>query len=394
MPTEPQEPDVSELIAEGETADKSPQELIDEIHSAAESEAGVSDELAYGRVGARFDRKSPFFVGLTGALGVAVVFAVGSVILAMGQVLVLIALAITIAVGLDPAVVFLVRRGLPRGFAVTAVLVLALAVFAGFLALAIPVLVNQATTLANELPGYLHSLNNKATFLGKLNERYHVVKAIQKLLDKGGSSAIAGGVLGFGKVVLDLVGAVVVVLVLSIYLLADLPRVKRGLYQLAPRSRRPRMVLLTDEIMTRIGGYVLGNLLTSFIAGFGTWAWAMIFGIPYAFLLGFLVALLDLIPVVGSTVGGIIVALIALTISLPTAIATGAFYLVYRFAEDYLLTPKVMARTVQVPGLVTVIATLIGGTLLGIVGALIAIPIAAALKLLVEQTAIPHLDRS
>jgi predicted PurR-regulated permease PerM len=184
------------------------------------------------------------------------------------------------------------------------------------------------------------------------------------------------------------------VLVLSIYLLADLPRVKRGLYQLAPRSRRPRMVLLTDEIMTRIGGYVLGNLLTSFIAGFGTWAWAMIFGIPYAFLLGFLVALLDLIPVVGSTVGGIIVALIALTISLPTAIATGAFYLVYRFAEDYLLTPKVMARTVQVPGLVTVIATLIGGTLLGIVGALIAIPIAAALKLLVEQTAIPHLDRS
>jgi predicted PurR-regulated permease PerM len=392
--TEPQEPDVSELIAEGETEDKSPQELIDEIHSAAESEAGVSDELAYGRVGERFDRSSPFFIGLGGALGVAVVFAVGSIVLAMGQVLVLIALAVTIAVGLDPAVVFLVRRGVPRGLAVTAVLVLALGVFAGFLALAIPVLVNQATTLANDLPGYLHSLNNKATFLGKLNERYHVVKAIQKLINKGGSSAIAGGVLGFGKVVLDLVGAVVVVLVLSIYLLADLPRVKRGLYQLAPRSRRPRMVLLTDEIMTRIGGYVLGNLLTSFIAGFGTWAWAMIFGIPYAFLLGFLVALLDLIPVVGSTIGGIIVALIALTVSLPTAIATGAFYLLYRFAEDYLLTPKVMARTVQVPGLVTVIATLIGGTLLGIVGALIAIPIAAALKLLIEETAIPNLDRS
>jgi predicted PurR-regulated permease PerM len=118
----------------------------------------------------------------------------------------------------------------------------------------------------------------------------------------------------------------------------------------------------------------------------------MIFGVPYALLLGFLVALLDLIPVVGSTVGGIIVALIALTVSLPVAIATAVFYFVYRFVEDYVLTPKIMSRTVQVPGLLTVTATLIGGTLLGIIGALIAIPVAAALKLLLEETAMPHLD--
>ena len=86
--------------------------------------------------------------------------------------------------------------------------------------------------------------------------------------------------------------------------------------------------------------------------------------------------------------------MIALTVSLPIAIATAAFYTLYRFLEDYLLAPKVMARTVQVPGLVTVIATLIGGALLGIIGALIAIPVAAALKLLLEETAIPNLDRS
>ncbi|HTW13020.1 MAG TPA: AI-2E family transporter, partial [Solirubrobacteraceae bacterium] len=267
-------------------------------------------------------------------------------------------------------------------------------VFAGFLALAIPVLVNEANTLSKDLPGYLHTLNNHSTFLGRMNARYHVVDALRRFINKGGSSAIAGGVLGFGKIVLDLVGAVIVVVILSVYLLADLPRVKRGLYKFAPQSRRARMVLLTNEILARIGGYVLGNLLTSFIAGFGTWAWAMIFGIPYAFLLGFLVALLDLIPVVGSTVGGVIVALIALTVSLPIALATAGFYVVYRFLEDYLLTPRIMSRTVQVPGLLTVVATLIGGTLLGIVGALIAIPIAAALKLLLEETAFPHLDRS
>jgi predicted PurR-regulated permease PerM len=286
------------------------------------------------------------------------------------------------------------RTGLPRWACVTVVLMLALAIFGGFLALAIPVLVKQATTLASDLPSYLHSLNNHNTFLGKVNARYHVVSAIQKFINKGGSSAIAGGVLGFGKIVLDLVGAVVVVVVLSVYLLADLPRVKRGLYQLAPKSRRARMVLLTDEILARIGGYVLGNLLTSFIAGFGTWAWAFAFGIPYALLLGFLVALLDLIPVVGSTVGGIIVSLIGLTVSLPIAIATAAFYTIYRFLEDYLLTPRIMARTVQVPGLLTVIATLIGGTLFGIIGALIAIPVAAAIRLILHEVTFPRMDHS
>jgi predicted PurR-regulated permease PerM len=384
--------DVSGLLDAGKDGDRNAEEVVEEIHAAAATEAGVDDELAYGHPGPRFDRRSPFFMGMAGAAGVAVVFALGSIVVAIGQVLLLIGLAIIIAVGLEPGVNWFKRIGLPRWAAVVAVLTVALGVFAGFLALAIPVLVNEATKLANEVPSYLHSLNNHHTFLGKLNARYHIVRSIQKFISKGGSSAIAGGVLGVGKVVVDLVGAVAVVVILSVYLLADLPRVKRGLYRLAPKSRRARMVLLTDEVLVRIGGYVLGNLLTSFIAGLGTWAWALAFGIPYALLLGFMVALLDLIPVVGSTVGGIIVALIALTQSLPIAIATAVFYIVYRFVEDYLLTPRVMARTVQVPGLLTVIATLIGGTLFGIIGALIAIPVAAAIKLLLEETTLRQLE--
>ena len=388
-----EESKVNALI-EGDTGDRSAQDVVDEIHAAAAAEAGVTREHAYGRLGRRFDRRSPFFIGLTGALGVAVVYALGTIVLAVGQILLLIALAIVIAVGLDPPVAWLHRRGLPRWAAVAIVLAIALGIFGGFLASAVPVLITQGTALAKDLPHYLHSLRNHSTFLGKINARYHIVTALQKFISKGGSSAIASGVLGVGKVVVDLIGAVVVVLILSIYLLVDLPRVKRGIYELAPASRRPRVVLLTDEILTRIGGYVLGNLFTSFIAGLGTWVWALILGIPYALLLGLLVALLDLIPVVGSTIGGIIVALIALTVSPTVAIATAAFYFLYRFVEDYLLTPRVMARTVQVPGLLTVVATLIGGTLLGIIGALIAIPIAAAIKLLLEETTIPSLNRS
>ena len=298
------ESQVNALIAEGETGHRSPQDVVDEIHAAAEAEAGVTDGQAYGRIGRRFDRRSPFYIGLTGGLGVAVVYALGTIVLAAGQILLLIALAIVVAVGLDPPVAWLHRRGLPRWAAVAAVLAVALGVFGGFLALAVPVLVTQGTALAKDLPHYLHSLNNHSTFLGKLNARYHVVTALQKFISKGGSSAIASGVLGVGKVVVDL------------------------------------------------------------------------------------------IPVVGSTIGGVIVALIALTVSPTVAIATLVFYFVYRFLEDYVLTPRVMARTVQVPGLLTVTATLIGGTLLGIIGALIAIPIAAAFKLLLEETTIPSLNRS
>jgi predicted PurR-regulated permease PerM len=393
LPEDEPQPDVSLLIAAAGSS-RNVQDAVDDIHAAARVEAGANADRGYGQPGAPFDRRSPFFIGVVGALGVAVAIALAWLVVEMGQVLVLLGLALFIAVGLDPAVHWLHRRRLPRWAAVCVVLLAALALFVGFIALAVPVLVTQANVLAHQIPHYLRSLNNHNTTLGKLNKRYHLVTRLQQLIDKGGTSTLAHGVLGVGKAVFDVVAAAIVVIIVSIYLLADLPRVKRGLYRLAPGSRRARMVLLTDEIMARVGGYVLGNLLTSFIAGLGTWAWATIFGIPYALLLGLLVALLDLIPVVGSTIGGVIVALIALTVSPTIAIATFAFYLVYRFLEDYLLTPRIMARTVEVPGILTVIATVIGGTLLGLIGALIAIPVAAAIKLLIEELAIPTLDRA
>jgi len=383
-------PEDHEGVTDG--LDGASQEALDEIRARAELEAEASPENAFGLAGQPFNMRSPFFVGFIGALGVACAFALAYVVVAASQVLILLGLAFFLAVGLDPAVRWIHRRGLPRWTAVVIVLAGVLAMLGGFIATAAPVVATQASHLAAELPHYYRELNQHNTELGRLNRKYHITRALQKLLRGDGTSF--GAVVGVGKVVLDLLASVVVVVIVTVYLLADLPRVRRGLYLLAPRSRRARMVLLTDEILDRVGGYVLGNLLTSFIAGFGTWVWALALGIPYALLLGLLVALFDLIPVVGSTIGGIIVALVALTVSLPAAIATGAFYLVYRFLEDYLLTPRVMARTVDVPGIVTVVATIIGAALLGIIGALVAIPIAAAIKLLVEQVAAPHLERS
>ena len=130
------------------------------------------------------------------------------------------------------------------------------------------------------------------------------------------------------------------------------------------------------------------------IAGIGTYLWMIAWGIPYPVLLGLLVALLDLIPVIGSTIGGVVVTLVALSVSLPVAIATLCFYVGYRLAEDYLLVPRIMGKTVRVPGMVCVVAVLVGGTLMGLIGALIAIPAAAALRLLLHEVAFRRLDRS
>lgn len=365
------------------------QGLLDDIRVDAETQAGVAPDAAFGQVGRPFDRRAPFFIGFTGALGVACAVALAWMIIAAGQVLVLLGLAFFIAVGLDPAVVWMYRHGVPRWLAVALVVIACLGLLVGFIILAVPLVSTQASKLAEEIPRYLHTLNHQNSTLAKLNGKYHFVNGLQKILHGGGSFNSA---VGLGKVLLGFITSVVLVVVVTIYLLADLPRVRRGLYLLAPKSRRARMVLLTDEILDRVGGYVLGNLLLSLIAGVGTSLWALAFGIPYALFLGLLVAFLDLIPIVGSTIGGIIVALVALTVSPSVAIATAIFYVIYRLLEDYLLTPRIMLRTVAVPGLITVLATVLGGALLGIVGALVAIPVAAAIKLLHEEITAPRLE--
>ena len=165
-------------------------------------------------------------------------------------------------------------------------------------------------------------------------------------------------------------------------------------YRLVPQSRRPRAILIGDEIFAKVGGYVLGNVFTSLIIGVGVAVWMLAWGIPYPFLLAMFVAFIDLIPIIGSYIGGAAVTLVALTVSLPVAIATLAFMIVYKLAEDYLIVPRVMGRTVEVPATVTLVAVLIGGALLGIIGALVAIPLAAAVRLLLQQIVFPRLDGS
>jgi predicted PurR-regulated permease PerM len=194
-----------------------------------------------------------------------------------------------------------------------------------------------------------------------------------------------------GSAVFGALADLLIVAVLTAYFLIDLPRIRATLYRLVPHSRRPRAVLIGDQMYAKVGAYLLGNLVISGVAGMATFIWLVVFGVPYPLLLGIFVALLDLIPF-GSTVAGFIVAAVALEVSLPVAISTIAFYMAFRFAEDYLLVPRIIGRAVEVPAVATLVAVLLGGALLGVVGALVAIPVAAALHLLAQEVLFARLD--
>jgi len=364
------------------------------VAEAAKVAARQAEETGgLGRLGRPMDRRSPFFIGMAGAAGVAVTIGLVELAIRARSVLVLIGLALFIAAGLDPVVSWLTRRRVPRWAAVIIVLLGVAGIVAGFVAAAIPPLAAQTSKLISELPHYAHTLQNHNSQLGRLNVKYHIEQRLSHLLATRGSSLI-GGVLGAGALVLGAVTSTLVVLVLVVYFLAGMPQIKLFFYRLAPHSRRARVILLGDEIFTKVGGFVLGNVVTSVVAGVGTYLWMLAFGIPYPILLGLFVALMDLIPVIGSTIGGAVVSLVALTVSLPVAIATLVFYIAYRLAEDYLLVPRIMGSAVKVPAVVSVVAVLVGGALLGIVGALVAIPVAAALLLLLREVTFRRLDRS
>jgi predicted PurR-regulated permease PerM len=363
------------------------QEALDTAAEVAERTGGL------GKPGRPVNRRSPFMIGLMAAFGVAVAYGLIELIVKARSVLIIVGLAMFIAAGLDPIVGWLVRHRFPRWAAVLTVIVCGVAVVGGFLAAAIPPLASEATSLAHQIPHYVQDLQNRNSQLGKLNVKYHIQQRLTDLISSKGGSLV-GGVVGAGTLVVGTVSEILAIVVFSVYFLSGLPQIKMFAYRLIPHSRRPRAILLGDEIFAKVGGYVLGNFITSAIAGVGTYMWLLAWGVPYPLLLGIFVAFLDLIPVIGSSVGGLFVSLIALTVSLPVALATLGFYVAYRLAEDYLIVPRIMGRTVDLPAIVSLVAVLVGGVLLGIVGALVAIPVAAAIRLLLQEIAFRKLDKS
>lgn len=391
----------TEAAANAAAAEQGHPDLVAGLHDGgpegpladAEAEAAAlrTPEEPLGRPGRRFDRRSPFFVGMAAAAGVAVTYGAVQALVVVHQALTLAGSALFLAVGLEPVVSWLVRRRLPRWAAVTVVYLTALLLVVGFLAQAVPPLVDQATQLVVQAPTYLVKAQDNSSSLGRLVDQLNLQQRLSDLL---ASSTVVDSLLGAGLLVFNAITNLVLLAVLTAYFLVDLPRIRGLVYRLIPASRRPRAILIGDEILAKVGGYVLGNVIISLIAAGATFAWLESLGVPYPLLLAIFVAVLDLVPVVGSTVAGVVVAAVALTVSLPVCLATVAFFVVYRLVEDYVLVPRIIGRAVQVPALVTVVAVILGAALLGVVGALVAIPVAAALQLLAREILFPRLDEA
>ena len=372
-------------------AERSDALLLDE--SARRVAAQVSKEQPFGLPGRAGSRRTPLRWGFTVTAGGLLAVLVGRALITVEHELLLILIAAFVAIGLDPAVGFLVRRGLRRSYAVAVIALGFLGSVGGFVAAAVPPLVREAVQLSNKGPGYLQKLNDRHSLLGRLNLQFHVADRIKAQASGGGALSAAGGVLHAGTVVLSVTFEVVIVLVLIIYFLADLNKIKNAVYRLAPKHRRPRVGVLGDEVIARVGGYVLGNVLTSIVAIIGNYILLLALGVPYALVLSILVGILDLVPLVGSSVGGAIVALVAFaTVSSTAAIVTVGYHVIYRLLEDYVLNPRVLRKTVDVSPVVTVVAVLIGGALLGITGALIAVPTAATIQLILQEVIYPQRD--
>lgn len=338
-------------------------------------------------------QRSPLAIGFMFTVGALIAIALAQTALVAQHILIVIMLALFLALGLNPVVTWLISKGLPRGAAVVTVVFGALAVFALALWAIIPVVIRQLTTLVTDGPVLLQQTRNHP-WIRDLDERFDVIsRLVAALSDPNLANQLFGGVLGAGQVVVGLLVQGIAMAVLTIYFLASLPMIKKAIYGLAPKSRRSRMRYLCDEVFDKVGDYLSGLFVIVTLAGTGTFIMLMLNGLSeYAIALAVVVALLDFIPLVGPTIGMVIVTVVAFTNSPTQGIIALVYYILYTQSEAYLIYPRVMARSVDVPGVVTVTAALLGGTLLGIVGALIAVPTAAVVLLLWREVVQPHLD--
>jgi predicted PurR-regulated permease PerM len=282
---------------------------------------------------------------------------------------------------------WLVKKGLGRPAAVTLVILFVLALFAIFIWSIVPPLVDQGGRLFSDLPGYLRKLPQESKTFRELSDRYNLTNRVSALAaDLPGK--VAGSAVSFVQQFLGALLSTVTVLVLSIYFMADMPRMRRGLVRLFPHRRRPQVAEIINVVVDKVGAYMIGNLIISLFAGVATFMCLAPLKVPFALPLAVTVAIADLIPLVGATLGAAFGVLVTVfTVGLwPAGVVVLVFFIVYQQVENYLIAPRVLRNTVDMPSVAVLLIALIGASVLGVVGALMSIPIAAAVKVVITPT--------
>ncbi len=352
----------------------------------------------FGTAGKPVNTSHPFYFGFMVTIGALLALTMLQALASASAVFILIIISIFLAAGLNPAVLFFQNRGLNRGASVGAVMASVLLFVAAFIAIAVPPLLDQGNQLLDNAPALIKDLNNNA-FINDLNNKYGVIDSLQTKIDsliKDGQFAITafGGVIGVGKAVVSGLVSTITILVLTLYFLASLPQVINIALRFVPATRRDRVSKLTNAIVGRIGSFVGGQAIIAALAAIFILIMGLIIGMPYPGPLAMVVLICGFIPLVGHFIGMSIVTVVSLTDSLTTAaIALGA-YILYVQIENYVITPRIMRKSLAIPGLVTIIAALLGASLLGLVGGLLAVPIAAAVLLILDEVVFPRADQA
>ena len=347
-----------------------------------------------GRNASLLDR-SPFQIGFLLALGAMTAYGLIQAIVSLQSVIILVVLSLFLALGLNPLVEWLHVRGVSRGLAVTVVALAVLSVIGLGVWAVLPVVTQQVNNLILNAPAYLQALRENPQ-IAEVDQQFDVINKATAFLTSGSwLEAMFGGLLGASRALANIVFSLIITLVLTLYCLASLPAIKNTIYQLAPASRRPRVRYLANEMFRRIGGYVTGMFVVVTCSATAAFVFVNIVGLgQYSLALAVVVAGFAFIPLVGSTASMVIVSIVAFANSPTTGLITLAFFLIYQQIDTYLIQPRMFQRSVSVPGVLVVLAALSGGFLLGIVGALLAIPTAASLLLLYREVVVPHLDRT
>lgn len=310
------------------------------------------------------------------------------------SILVLVLIAAFLAVGLDPAVRRLEKLGLRRGLSVTVIFFATILFIVGFALAVVPPLVKQVTSFASDFPSYVQDLAENNPRIREFVEENDIQSKLQDAVGNIptviGSSF--GSVLGVAGSVLSALFNTLTVLVLTIYFLLSLSRIRAGSLRLVPKSKRERVSKLLDPILEKIGGYIAGQLTVALIAGVLSFIFLAVTGVPFPVALALWVAIAALIPLVGATLGAIPSVIVAFFDSTTLGIAALIFFLVYQQVENYVIAPRVMTKAVDVSPAAVLLAALIGGSLLGFVGALMAIPTAASLKLITQEVLVPRAE--
>lgn len=344
---------------------------------------------------------NPVYFGFMLAIGVALAYACIYFVLNVGALAGWLTGAVFIGLGLDPAVRKLEQLGLPRAAGVGVVFLAFAGLAATLILWIIPMVAHQAVTFITGFPQQFEGFLNSDLFT-TLDERFHIRSAIDSEVEKtfaqitSDTSVVSGfmnSLVNAGSTLAEATTGIIIVLFLSIYVLASLPTIKAWFIRLAPASRRQRVGYLTEKISSSVGQYVMGQALVAICNATVAAIIMLIANVPFPQLLMLFVLILAFIPLIGGVSAAVLVSLVSLIESWQTALFFLIPYLIYLQIEAYFISPRIMKKAVAVPGAVAIIAVVAGGSIWGVLGAIIAIPVAASLLILVNEVLVPRQDR-